>query len=146
MGYSTQYKGSLKFHRDLTGSELAMVGDVFGKDCRDHPDWPDDGYPYLSYVDLKFTDRFDGIEWDGSEKSSPLNHVVNVITEVIRRKMPDFTLTGEMAAQGEDVDDRWTLVMRDGRAERVDCKPSGAAVMCPHCDGKVYVDEAEPYE
>ena len=146
MGYSTSFKGKLSFTRDLKGSELAILGKILFADCRDHEDWPKP-YKYgLDYMVLKLTTDMDGLEWDESEKTSPMQHLVNVLIEVMKRDVPDFELIGEMVCQGEDMDDRWTLVMKDNVAVRVEHPRVGAAVICPHCEGKVYIDEAEPAE
>jgi hypothetical protein len=96
-------------------------------------------------MDLKLTEDMKGIEWDGSEKTSPMWHLVNVLIEVVKRDIPDFVLTGSMACQGEDMDDRWNLVMVENAATRVDAPMSGRAISCPYCEHKVYVDQAEDY-
>lgn len=144
MGYSTEFRGELKFTRELKGSELVLLKNIFGEDVRNHDDWPKP-YEYLYYMDLRLTEGWDGIEWDGSEKTSPMQHLVNVLIEVMQRDVPDFGLEGKMAAQGEEMDDRWTLQMVDNVATRVNIKPAGTAVKCPHCEEKVYPDEAEAW-
>lgn len=142
MGYSTDFTGELKFTRDLKGSELLALTKIFKENCRDHDDWPKP-YSHLTWMDLCMTDDLDGIKWNGSEKTSPMEHLVNVLIDVMQRDVPDFALVGEMRAQGEEIDDRWTLKMVDNVATKIMTKPLGAAIMCPHCEGKVYVDEAE---
>ena len=145
MGYTTDFKGRLDFHRELVGSEFVILKGIFGEDCREHTDWPQP-YKYgLAYMDLKLTDDMKGIEWDGAEKSSPMEHLVNVLIDVASRDIPDFVLTGAMACQGEDMDDRWTLVMRENVAIHVDAPRSGRAISCPFCEHKIYVDETEDW-
>jgi len=100
----------------------------------------------LYYMDLELTDDMDGIKWNGAEKTSPMEHLVNVLIEVAKRDIPDFGLTGEMNAQGEEMDDRWLLRMVDKVATKIEMKPVGTAVECPHCEGKVYPDEAEDWQ
>jgi len=47
MGYSTTFKGELKFTTDLTGRQLVKVKSFLGQDCREHPEWGDLGMKYL---------------------------------------------------------------------------------------------------
>jgi hypothetical protein len=143
MGYTTQFKGELKFTRELTGSELAKLKSMLGQDCRNHPEW--DAGNGLYYIDLALLDDFSGLKWDGSEKTYNMDCLVNVVIKEMRKTVPDFSLTGKLVAQGEDIDDRWELLIgEDGLAIRKNTPPSGAAIICPHCEGKVYVDEAIP--
>ena len=47
---------------------------------------------------------------------------------------PDFELTGSLSAQGEEFDDRWTLIMKEGLAIKQEVKIVGEKVTCPHCE------------
>jgi len=134
VGYSTDYKGELRFTRELKASELAAVRAVLGEDIRDHKDWPTN-QPYLTYMDLELTDDFGGLKWNGAEKSSPMDGLVNTLINVVRRTVPDFGLAGELHAQGEEADDRWTCVIGDdGFATRKTVVLTGTKVQCPNCD------------
>lgn len=138
MGYSTEFKGELKFNRDLTGSQLARVKQFFEEDCRDHPEWGNDK---LYYVDLEFNDDYSGVRWNGAEKTYGMPDVVNMITRIMRQEYPDFKFKGKLLAQGEDIEDRWELVISDqGLAERRDIVVSGDKVTCPHC-GEEFIYE-----
>jgi len=68
-------------------------------------------------VELMF-EHYDEIVliWDESEKTYNLDEQINGLIQGVRKKFPDFTLTGELHAQGEDPDDRWILRMVDGKA------------------------------
>ncbi len=66
MGYSTDFKGELKFNYELKASELNDVKKFFSEDCRDHDEWLNSTGLY--YVDLEFTEDFSGIKWNGAEK------------------------------------------------------------------------------
>jgi hypothetical protein len=143
MGYQTEFRGELKFNRELTGSELAFLKSMFWID-----DDKMDGYivpeakPH--YVQLCLTDDFTGIKWDGSEKFYKAVEAVNFIIVNMKARYPDFALTGRMTAQGEDFEDRWELVVgEDGLAHQVDTPLAGRTIRCPHCDQKISVDEAE---
>lgn len=39
MGYTTEFKGELKFTTELSAKALAKVKSFFGKDCRQHNEW-----------------------------------------------------------------------------------------------------------
>lgn len=134
MGYSTNFKGELHFTREATASQLAALKAMCGEDCRDHPEW---GTKDLYYLDLELNDDFTGIRWDGSEKTYDLDKLVNVVLTEMRKKWPDFGLTGTLSAQGEDVEDRWALTIgEDGMAHKLPLAPTGTIVTCPHCHGR----------
>jgi hypothetical protein len=59
----------------------------------------------------------------------------------MKKKYPDFGLTGFMGAQGEDIDDRWSLVIEKGKAVRVETPPKGKKVECPHCGESFYIED-----
>lgn len=136
MGYNTDYKGEFKFTRELKGSEIARLKSFFGEDCRDHAEWK--GAEDLYYINLEFNDDFSGIKWDGCEKTDDLTNYINLIFDNI--DIPNFGLSGKMLAQGEDIDDRYEIVIKDNRAVHVDTKPSGAKVECPHCGEHFYLE------
>ena len=130
MAYSTEFKGTLKFNRNLSHTELARLKSILGEDCRDHPEWEiaydripcwdtSTQYADLSHMDLGLNEGFDGIEWNRSEKTYDLVDKVNLITSLMREVIPDFQLTGLLEAQGEELNDKWKLVVcEDGWAER----------------------------
>jgi hypothetical protein len=138
MGYTTTFKGQLKFKNELNGKQLAKVKSFFGEDCREHPDWNCDG----TYIDLRFTDDFSGIEWDDStEKNNGMVEHVNLIIAEMKKEYPDFELEGKLLAQGEDFEDRWMLVIENGIAVERKVEIVGTKVTCPHC-GEKFVLEA----
>lgn len=63
MGYTTNFKGELKFTKELKASELAKLSSMLGEDCREHPEWDYEGPLY--YIDLELLEDFSGIKWDG---------------------------------------------------------------------------------
>jgi len=88
-------------------------------------------------MNIKLTDDFTGVEWNGAEKTYSMEKLVNVLICEMRKQWPDFGLTGSMAAQGEGVEDRWTLeIGDDGFARRVDLPLTGTIVTCPHCKAR----------
>lgn len=143
MGYTTKFSGELKFTREPTVTELAFVKSLF---------WIEDkeitglglkfsrGRPH--YVQFEFTDNFDGIKWDGSEKFYKPVEAVNFIIENLRERFSDLGLKGTMAAQGEECDDRWLLVIgEDGWATEVRQPLTGQKVTCPECRTTFILDD-----
>lgn len=134
MGYSTNFTGELKFTTEATASQLAALKAMMGEDCRDHPEW---GAPGLYYIGLELTDDFTGIKWNGAEKTYELEKLVNVVLSVMRKTWPEFGLSGQLGAQGEDLEDRWVLsIGEDGLAHKTKIALTGKIVTCPHCDGR----------
>lgn len=51
-------------------------------------------------------------------------------------------LEGQLVAQGEDAEDRWLLVMVDGKAEQREVALTGTVVVCPHCGEKFALESS----
>jgi len=142
MGYSTDFKGELKFKKELTASQLALLKSFLGKDRRDigfEEDskvytLPDE---YWYHIDLELTEDFSGIKWNGSEKTYDLDNIINFITVQMRKKYKDFELVGNLSAQGEDAEDRWLLEMVNGGAVRKELKTISKECTCPKCEEKI---------
>lgn len=139
MGYTTNFDGELKIGGDPSLSMIKELKKFLGEDMRDHPEWGDRGECY--YIQYELTDEMDGIRWDGSEKFYGAVDAVNIITRNMRETFPDFAFTGELSAQGEDLSDRWRLVMKNGVAERVDHPRTGKIVQCPDCGHEFELNE-----
>lgn len=138
MGYTTKFRGELKFTTELTGKQLAKVKSFFGEDCRDHREWDCDG----TYIDLEFNGDFTGIQWDsGTEKNSGMVDHINLIITEMRKEVPEFGLKGTMTAQGEQYDDRWSINIVDGKAVISEIIIKGHKVTCPHCDETFYLEQ-----
>ena len=128
MGYKTRFSGELKFNKELSTKELAKVKTFLGEDCRQHPEWGDHD---LYWIDLDFTKDFSGIEWKCEDGDSyGMVECVNVIIANMRKEFPDFGFQGKMIAQGEDIDDRWMLVIENSIAVK---KDFDANITCPNC-------------
>lgn len=141
MGYSTNFTGELRFTKELTASQLAHLSSMLAEDCREHPEW---NAPDLYYIDLELTPDFGGVRWNGTEKTYSLEKLVNVVITQMRKKWPDFGLTGTLAAQGEDAEDRWALTIGDdGMAHKEKLVITGQRVKCPECDHKFILQGAE---
>jgi hypothetical protein len=145
MGYSTDFEGTLTFAHEATAPQLAALNAMFGKDFRDHPEWTPERDEYGHYdpdIKLKLADDFSGIQWNGWEKAYRLDLSVNVVTNEMRKTWPDFTLAGELMAQGEDIEDRWRLYIdENGMAQREELALVGKLVTCPLCEGRFVLGE-----
>lgn len=120
MGYNTDYVGVIKFKTTPTEEELSKLNEFLDEDVRDHPEWWENGRNNLTYIDLDFTNDGEGLEWNGSEKSYDMAHKINLIIREMRKSFPDFGFTGQIRAQGEDMDDRYTIVFnKEGFAYEV---------------------------
>ena len=134
MGYSTDFTGELKFKNELSSKELGYLNKMLGEDCRDHPEW---NKPDLSYIDLELLEDFSGLKWNDSEKTYSLTEKVNLIITEMTKIKPDFELTGMLSAQGEEAEDRWTLVIKDGVAIKEKIELNVTEIKCPHCENKI---------
>lgn len=131
MGYSTQFTGRLNLVHPATPEQREALREMFGEDCRDHPEWE---APGLYYIDLQLTADGQGIQWDGAEKTYDLDQLVNVVLREMRKRWPAFGLEGSMTAQGDEVSDRWSLAIGpDGMAHKLPLASTGCVVTCPHC-------------
>jgi hypothetical protein len=139
MGYRTEFKGELKFKDEPTREQLAFIAEMCGEDCRKHPEWKalDD----VTYMDIELLPDFSGIRWNGAEKTYSMDKVVEVMVMELRKRWPEFELTGRLFAQGEEADDRWELVIdEDGMPKRVKTPPTGTKVVCPACEHSFYLE------
>lgn len=149
MGYTTEFKGVLNFTKNLTGPELAYLNTFLSKDRRDIGYKDDTIYQggkygtYWYHIDYQLSDDFSGIEWNGTEKAYDMEHIANWLIDKMKEKFPDFELTGEMSAQGEETLDRWSLVIKNGRAVKEKLTTKCKKIKCPECDCIIVVKEAE---
>ena len=139
MGYNTEFRGELKFKKELTASQLAKISSFLGEDGRDHPEW----CANLSYINLELNADFSGIQWNDTEKTYDMVGCVNLIIREMVKICPDFELEGKFLAQGEDIDDRWNLIIENGMAVRKELSVKGKKIErkkieCPHC-GEVFI-------
>lgn len=111
MGYSTDFAGELEFVNELTVPQLLKIDTFLGEDCRNHSEW--ETKPFVNLVDLELSSGYTGLKWNGAEKTCDLVDIVNMITTNMRKEFPDFSLKGEMLAQGEESDDQWKLIIGD---------------------------------
>jgi len=56
MGYTTKFKGKLKFTTKLSPKQLTKIKSFLGEDCRNHPEWNKNNLTYEDRWCLKFID------------------------------------------------------------------------------------------
>lgn len=119
MGYSTQFKGKLRFDNPITVPEMVKLDSILGEDVRDHPEWniPED--LYFTYVDLEITNGVTGLQWDGSEKTYEMPELIKLVIRLMQEEFPDFSLSGSLFAQGEDVGDVYTISVDKNKVEMI---------------------------
>lgn len=117
MGYSTYFYGELRFTKEATSDQLAALEKICSATLDDRAKGQ---IQSLYYLDLKVNKTLAGLVWAGAEKTYELDVQVNAVLEKMREQWPEFGLQGQLDAQGEDPDDRWTLAIGDdGWAHRV---------------------------
>lgn len=123
MGYDTRFKGVLKFSNKLDIDQLKVLNEILGERI-----------PGASYCQFQVTKDMTGIEWDGGEKFYDAEKAAQYVIDYMRSDgFSDFGLTGELLAQGESIEDRWRLRCTGDKCERVEDRPAGEKVKCPHC-------------
>ena len=142
MGYNTDFTGQLDLPGGTTLDQVAELQKYMGEGWREHPEWGLTGAEFY-YIDLELDIERRCIEWDGGEKTYGMVEQVNFITGQMQKIWPNFKLTGKMLAQGEDIQDRWMLVMEDGVAKRADIHVNGERVKCPNCESDFFLTEEE---
>lgn len=148
MGYDTKFKGVLKFTSEVTVPQIRAMQAMFGENPDDHPDWLEgtglDRWD-VGYIDLRLTKEMDGLQWEyETEKTRGLENGVNIVIREMRKQWPDFGLSGELLAQGEDITDRWILrIGADGWATKIENPPKGRTIECPNCREDFFLEEVE---
>lgn len=90
------------------------------------------------------------IEWDGGEKFYNSVEWMEYIIDhffgddpLAKSELPflqSHKLNGEILAQGEDIDDRWRLIVKDNVVSREEHPHIGAKIECPNCECHFYFD------
>lgn len=140
MGYSTDFKGELKFKEELKASEISFLNTYLEKDRRDIG-FEDDSKVYVSdreywyHINLMFNEDFSGIKWNGSEKTYNLPEIINWLLKLMKEQFnKEFVLEGKLFAQGEEYDDKWELIMIENIATNNEIKLVGQKIKCPICE------------
>lgn len=120
MGYNTEYKGKLNFTCGPTTYMLNALEDILGQDCREHK-WRLYSKPdkELTFIDLELNEEKDALIWNESEKSYDMADKIELVVQLMQDNGFDFGLYGEFECQGEDMDDRYFIVVEDNEAKEV---------------------------
>ena len=133
MGYDTEYAGELKFKRDLTGPELSRLKLILDNKVN----YKGENF----WINLEILEDFSGLEWNGNEKTYPLDEAVTALIEEMQEHVPDFDLEGEMTAQGEMIGDLWKFTVKESKAVRITVLIDGDIIKCPCCDHEFVINE-----
>lgn len=136
MGYSTEFKGGLKFNRELTHKEwleLRALGEEYSSDLyakyTDTPNTIPDSY-------LQWVPNADGTElvWNGGEKFYDYIHWLRWLIKHYM-KPRDLVLNGKIEWSGEEFEDRGIIYCADNKVTHHKVIVEGL-VACPNCDHK----------
>jgi hypothetical protein len=111
MGYSTDFEGTIKIEPALTAKDMKKI-EKFIED----PTFPSDFYTH--HCDYEITEECDGIRWNGSEKSYDMDKILPLLIQKFFKPM-GYKLNGVMLAQGESMEDRWRMVVKDNVVKRL---------------------------
>lgn len=136
MGYSTKFQGVLKFTHEPSIPQIRVLREMEGVDSRNVGVKGAHWY----YLDLVVTDELDGLQWNGAEKTGGMDEQVRYVIAEMRKQWPEFGLTGEMRAQGEEPGDRWVLKVDGDVVKRIETPPKGVKATCPSCAHTFYVE------
>lgn len=110
MGYTTKFHGQIKVDPPLGPAACAMLREFSQtRHCEIGQEWPS---MYCQWVP---TTNGDAIEWNGGEK---FYGSLEWMRYLIENFLQSYTLNGEIIAQGEDMMDRWLLVVKDNKVSR----------------------------
>jgi len=141
MGYTTEFEGVLKFTRELTGRELASINKVLNNSNEMDQDMRKFEHRHMiSYIDLQLTDDFQGVEWNGAEKTYCMHEMIGFVSLKLEQLSPPCSFVGELLCQGEDVEDRYILKVTGDKVKKIKIELSGIKCECPDC-GAIFRQE-----
>lgn len=130
MGYDTRFKGSIRIEPPADPTLMLAVNDY----CRDENKERGGRFPAFGWGDWVVSADGATIGHDsGTEKSYEMEAWLRVLIRDFLAPAGRI-LNGSMLAQGEDVEDRWNLVVVNNEVSRVDDKPK--TIQCPECRHK----------
>lgn len=141
MGYTTRFSGKFAFSRQLTLDEKNVLDGISQGDGELHEGAIKDGSPD-GYCQWETSKDGRSLQWDGSEKFYDYEEWLRFLVEK-RLKPWGVDVTGRVTWQGEDIDDRGILTVRDGVVMATKIEPNGTKVTCPECDHEFQVGDDE---
>lgn len=139
MGYTTQFQGVVKITPELKTSQVKFIQGMFG----DMREWNPEEAKRLDFTwfDFEFNEEMDGLQWDGTEKFYDADTKMQYLIDRAVEKYPELSFNGILQAQGEEIDDRWQLVVNDNKVKKVEVTLKGKIITCPRCEEKFELEE-----
>ena len=121
MGYTTKFEGQFDLEPKMDSLSIVDTLEIWS----DGEDGPIDGY-----CQWEVTKDRQHIKWDGNEKFRDYIEWLQYIIDDLL--LPNgYILMGSVQYSGEDMSDRGTLLIVDGKVK--DIKRVGKETVCPHC-------------
>lgn len=116
MGYTTEFQGYIAINEPLLPKTLDKLA-FLGEDSSEFPELTK-GAPD-GYCQWMLVHDYDGhanvLKWDGGEKFYDSFEWMQFIVRVV---LADYTCDGVIEAQGEEMSDRWLLVVENSKITR----------------------------
>ena len=125
MGYTTEFEGKISVDPALTLDQFNLINDL-----KDSEDWRKGNGQPGGWCGWRPAKDGTGILWDDSEKFYYSVEWMQYIIDLL----PEHQFSGEIAAQGEEMSDRWILQVKHRMAVKLDHPSLGQIVRCPHCE------------
>lgn len=139
MGYTTDFMGEIKIKPELTVKQLVFIKSMFG-DMREYN--PIDAKKHeLTHFDFEFNEDMNSIRWNGAEKFYDAVEKMQYVIDKTTKKFPKIKFEGILFAQGEELEDRWKLIVKDNKAKKVEITVKGKKVTCPNCEEDFILEE-----
>lgn len=145
MGYNTDFAGELNFTNKISAAELELLNQFLNSvDARERTDW--DNPAGVSWIELELVldsdEQATGIKWNGAGKTYDMDKALELVLREMRKQFPDFGLKGTLVGQGQDIDDRFSVIV-DGAD--VSVLPLGLDndlhVRCPQCGHSFLIND-----
>ena len=118
MGYTTTFEGHISIGEPLLAKTLERL-DFLGEDSRDNVYLKQMGAPqgYCQWVLRPDPNDYElqCLKWDGEEKFYDSLEWMQFIVETV---LTDYTCNGVIEAQGEELSDRWLLVVENSKVSQ----------------------------
>jgi len=129
MGYSTDFTGVIRI-KDFSIEHAQKLAKFLGKDIRELNPRPSvDFY----HIDLKIDEHYQGLEWDGSEKTYGMMEALAFLASECGF---EYVSGDRFVCQGERIEDRYYIEIDNlGLPQKINLEVKGI-VECPSCGEK----------
>jgi hypothetical protein len=136
MGYTTEFTGQFDLNRQMDSFTIWDKLHEWSENPKNNP--------INGYCQWEFTDDRKHIKWDGNEKFYEYQEWLQIIIDQLL--LPNnYTLTGQVEFQGEEVDDHGFLYIENNKV--LIRKTALRGFKCPHCHEFIKLNEkGEPEE